>query len=226
MQDAAFFPKALSAIERTPDECLFAVSPDLSVQLIHDVVIAAYDPHVVNLSKFAPVGSKGHELYIHATENLRDRLSASGWETSDVEQVACVLNRKSGVRIACSTDGGPCVGIDCPSGPALRKKGKGTIRLAGYGIGDTLPFPGLEMFLKKDELQRVDDFDFYYLFIHLDEAKKEIRIELSKPIFEDTGTVRNWSERIILPPIATSPNPSFDARPVPAPEIAIARKVS
>lgn len=170
--------------ELTPDEQLGAISVDLSVALIHDVVTAAYDPHVNSLSNFAPLGSKGTELQIRATEYLRDRLCGMGWEMSNLEQVPCVLNRGDNIRIACSTDGGSSVGIDYPAKPFLRAKGKGTIRLAGYKGDGTLQIPGLEAFFQYDELRRLDGLDFYYLLMHIDEAREEIRIELSNPVFD------------------------------------------
>ena len=212
--------------ELTPDEQLAAISADLSVALIHDVVIAAYDPHVNSFSNYAPLGSKGTELQMRVTEFLRDRLCGAGWEMSNLEQVACVFNREDNVRIVCSTDGGSSVGIDYPARPLLRAKGKGTIRLAGHRGNGTLPIPGLEAFLQNDELRKLDGLDFYYLLMHIDEAREEIRVELSSPIFDDKGVMLRWRRRIILPSISTSAEPSVDARSVPAPEIAVMRKPS
>ena len=212
--------------EPTPDELLSALSPDLTVKLIHEVVISAYDPHVVNLSNFAPPSGKGTELQLHATENLRDRLCGLGWEMSNLEQVPCVFNNVDSIRIACSTDGGPNVGFDYPTMPKLREKGKGTVRLAGHKNNDTPPIPELEAYAPEDELQKLDNLDFYYLLMHIDEAREEIRLELSKPLFNDKGVTLSWSNRIILPAISTSSDPSVDTKSVPAPEIVVVRKAS
>lgn len=212
--------------EPTPDELLAAVSPALSVQLIHDATIAAYDPHVNSLTGFAPLGSKGTVLQIRATENLRDILCGMDWEMSNLEQVPCVFNQHDNVRIACSTDGGANVGVDYPAKPSLRIKGNGTIRLAGHKGNGTPSFPGFEEFSRNDELQKLDGLDFYYLLMHLDEARGEIRIELSKPIFNDKGVTLGWDKRIILPAIPISAEPPIDTKSTPIPEIAVVRKAS
>lgn len=226
MTSVAYNAKINDNTAPSPDEQLAGVSSDLSVQFVHDVVLAAYDPHVNGLSDFAPLGSKGTELQMRATENLRDRLCSMGWELSNAEQVPCVFSRRDNIRIACSTDGGASVGVDYPAKPTLREKGKGTIRLAGHKDNNTPPFPEFEAFLADDELQKFDGLDFYYLLMHLDETREEIRVELSKPVFSDKGVTLGWDRRIILPPISISSEPPVDIKSVPAPEIAVVRKAS
>ena len=44
MQNASFNATANDTIEQSPDELLAAVSADLTVSLIHEVVISAFDP--------------------------------------------------------------------------------------------------------------------------------------------------------------------------------------
>ena len=226
MQNASFSAIANDTVGRTPDELLASVSADLTVKLIHEVVISAFDPYVVSLSNFAPFGSKGTELHMRATENLRDRLCGLSWETSNIEQVPCVISRQDGVRIACTTDGGPSVGIDYPAKPIMREKGNGTIRLAGHNGNDTPPLPGFEAYIQDDELEKLDDLDFYYLLMHLDEARQEIRLELSRPVLNERGANLDWQDRIILPPVSFASEPSVDAESVPAPNINVVRKAS
>lgn len=226
MQNASFSTRANDAIEQTPDELLAAVSADLTVKLVHEVVISAFDPYVVSLSNFAPCGSKGTELQMRATENLRDRLCGLGWVKTDVEQVPCVISRPDGVRIACTTDGGPSIGIDYPAKPIMREKGSGTIRLAGHKGNGTAPLPGFEAYIQDDGLEKLDDLDFYYLLMHLDEAHQEIRLELSAPVLDEKGANLGWRDRIILPPISISNEPPVDTKSVPAPDIEVVRKAS
>lgn len=226
MHNAAFNAKHDDTTVQSPDELLAAVSADLTVKLVHEVVVSAFDPYVVNLSNFAPCGSKGTELQMRATENLRDRLCGMGWEKSDIEQVPCVVNREDGVRIVCTTDGGPSIGIDYPAKPIMREKGNGTIRLAGHKGNDTPPFPGFETYTQDDDLQKLDDLDFYYLLMHLDEARQEIRLELSMPLLDEKGANLGWHNRIILPPISISSEPPVDTKSVPAPNIEVVRKAS
>lgn len=226
MRDVSFNATANDTIEQSPDELLAAVSADLTVSLIHEVVISAFDPYVVSLSSFAPFGSKGTELQMRATENLRDRLCGLGWEKSDVEQVPCVISRPDSVRIACTTDGGPSIGISYPAKPIMREKGNGTIRLAGHKGNNTAPFPGFEAYLQNDELEKLDDLGFYYLLMHLDEIHQEIRLELSAPVLDEKGANLGWHDRIILPSISISNEPPVDTKSVPAPDIEVVRKVS
>ena len=226
MQNASFNATANDTIEQSPDELLAAVSADLTVSLIHEVVISAFDPYVVSLSSFAPFGSKGTELQMRATENLRDRLCGLGWENSDIEQVPCVISRPDSVRIACTTDGGPSIGISYPAKPIMREKGNGTIRLAGHKGNNTAPFPGFETYLQNDELEKLDDLGFYYLLMYLDEIHQEIRLELSAPVLDEKGANLGWHDRIILPSISISNEPPVDTQSVPAPDIEVVRKVS
>lgn len=226
MQNASFNATANDTIEQSPDELLAAVSADLTVSLIHEVVISAFDPYVVSLSSFASFGSKGTELQMRATENLRDRLCGLGWEKSDIEQVPCVISRPDSVRIACTTDGGPSIGISYPAKPIMREKGNGTIRLAGHKGNNTAPFPGFETYLQNDELEKLDDLGFYYLLMYLDEIHQEIRLELSAPVLDEKGANLGWHDRIILPSISISNEPPVDTKSVPAPDIEVVRKVS
>ena len=226
MQNASFNATANDTIEQSPDELLAAVSADLTVSLIHEVVISAFAPYGVSLSSFAPFGSKGTELQMRATENLRDRLCGLGWEKSDIEQVPCVISRPDSVRIACTTDGGPSIGISYPAKPIMREKGNGTIRLAGHKGNNTAPFPGFETYLQNDELEKLDDLGFYYLLMYLDEIHQEIRLELSAPVLDEKGANLGWHDRIILPSISISNEPPVDTKSVPAPDIEVVRKVS
>ena len=226
MQNVSFNARTNDTTEQSPDELLAVVSNDLTVKLVHEVVISAFDPYVVSLSNFAPFGSKGTELQMRTTENLRDRLCGLGWEKSDTEQVPCVISRPDGVRIACTTDGGPSIGFDYPAKPIMREKGNGTIRLAGHKGNETMPFPGFETYLQDDELGKLDDLDFYYLLMLLDETRQEIRLELSMPVLDERGATLGWRDRIILPPISISNEPPVDTKSVPAPDIEVVRKVS
>ena len=96
--------------EPSVDEKLAALSPDLTVGLFHEVIAAAYDPHVVGLSNFAAPNAKGTELQLRTVDYLRSRLAEMGWESSNTEQVPCIYNMTYHIRLACSTDGGPSVG--------------------------------------------------------------------------------------------------------------------
>lgn len=212
--------------EPSPDELLHILSTDFSVELFHEIVMSAYDPHVNSLTRFAPLDGKNSELRIHAIENLRSRLCAAGWEKSDLENTPCVYSLNEGIRLTCTTDGGPAVGKDYPSKPMFRVKGHGTLRLAGCQLNTTMQFPGFEDLFEENEPAKMDDLAFYYLLMHIDGHNEEIRLELSRPLFNKYGFVDSWADRIILPPISISSDSVITKKSIPAPKIDIVRKVS
>lgn len=211
--------------ETTADEKLGQISKDLSVELIHDVVAAAYDPYVIGMSDFAPSNGRGLELYIRATESLRDRLSSMHWRVENVSEVPAIVSPQDKVRIVCTTSSDGRVGKLGYSGPIIRDKGKGTLRLTGVE-GLTEPIPGLEGYLGDDALAKHDDLDFYYLLLHIDSRHEEIRIELSMPAFGEKGAHIGWKDRVILPPLQTNGEPPVDTTAAPAPNIEVVRKTA
>lgn len=209
----------VEAAEPSVDEKLAALSPDLTVGLFHEVIAAAYDPHVVGLSNFAAPNAKGTELQLRTVDYLRSRLVEMGWESSNAEQVPCIYNMTYQIRLACSTDGGPSVGREGFLKPSLRRKGKGTVRLAGCAKSCLPGFEHLE-----SDVQKIDKCAFYYLLLDLNEASGEIFMELSRPIFDDKGVAVDWAERIIMPAISTQSKPHVVPKAQPVPEILVERK--
>lgn len=162
MASFALHVPAAGIAEPSVDEKLAALSPDLTVGLFHEVIAAAYDPHVVSLSNFAAPNAKGTELQLRTVEYLRSRLAEMGWEPSNTEQVPCIYNTTYQIRLACSTDGGPSVGREGFSKPSLRRKGKGTLRLAGRGANTTPCLPGFEC--PESDVQKIDGCAFIISF--------------------------------------------------------------
>lgn len=222
MASFALHVPAAEIAEPSVDEKLAALSPDLTVGLFHEVIAAAYDPHVVGLSSFAAPNAKGTELQLRTVGYLRSRLAEMGWVPSDTEQISCIYNMTYQIRLACSTDGGPSVGRGGFSKPSLRRKGKGTLRLAGRGANITPCLPGFEC--PESDVQKIDKCAFYYLLLDLDEASGEIFMELSRPIFDDKGVAVDWAERIIMPAISTQSKPHVAPKALPVPEILVERK--
>lgn len=208
--------------EPSVDEKLAALSPDLTVGLFHEVIAAAYDPHVVGLSNFAAPNAKGTELQLRTVDHLRSRLAEMGWESSNTEQVPCIYNMTYQIRLACSTDGGPSVGRAGFLKPSLCRKGKGTVRLAGCAANITPCLPGFEC--PENDVQKIDGCAFYYLLLDLNETSGEIFMELSRPIFDDKGVAVDWAERIIMPTISMQSKPHVAPKVLPAPEILVERK--
>lgn len=209
---------------QTADDRLHRLSEDLSVGLIHEVVASAYD-YVVGLSDFAPSNGRGLELYIRATENIRGRLQSVGWQVENISEVPSIASVADKVRIVCTTAGDGRVGKRGCGGPAIRDRGIGTLRLAGVE-NKMDPIPGIEEYLGDDALDKRDDFDFYYLILHVDSRLEEIRIELSAPSFDENGALVGWTDRIIIPPLSTKDEPPVDTTAAPAPDIEVVRKTA
>lgn len=222
MASFALHVPAAEIAEPSVDEKLAALSPDLTVGLFHEVIAAAYDPHVVGLSNFAAPNAKGTELQLRTVDYLRSRLVEMGWESSNTEQVPCIYNMTHQIRLACSTDGGPSVGREGFLKPSLRRKGKGTVRLAGCAANITPCLPGFEC--PENDVQKIDGCAFYYLLLYLNETSGEIFMELSRPIFDDKGVAVDWAERIIMPAISTQSKPHVAPKALPVPEILVERK--
>jgi hypothetical protein len=221
IETAESIPNVIDANEQ-----LSSVSRDLNVELIHDAVFGAYDGYVNQLTKFAPCNGKGQTLYVFVTDRFRERMCKLGWTKSDMYQVSCVYNKEQGVRISCTTDGGPAVGQK-GCAPALRTKGNGTIRLAGHSGCETMRIPYFEHDTPENPVHKTAALSFYYLLVYLDEVKQEIRIELSRPEFNTQGEITHWVSRIILPPVNLVPVPSIDLKSAPTPTIHVEkRKIS
>lgn len=124
------------------------------------------------------------------------------WEIGSTENYATVYSTKRGIAIAVVA-GDAAVGKEDRGDPRLtRKKGKKTAErvyrnASQIYIQDSLfPSPGAD--LPADEACTT-----WFLIIH--PIKKEVRVELSCPLFMDSeGIVSGWQERIILPPVAVA----------------------
>ena len=125
------------------DQRLASVSADLTAELIQEVVLDACDLYVNSLSGYQQPNGKNKVLQAHVTDLLHGRLCAIGWEKSNLNQVSCAINKRHGVRLCRSTNGGAAIGRK-EFNPVLRTKGRGTLQIAGCDASVTLPIPGLE----------------------------------------------------------------------------------
>lgn len=209
----------------TIDDELAELSPDLSTSMIHSLIRNVYSPYVSNFTKFGAPNCKGTELYQRMTESLRDCLSSCGWETLDTFEVPCIVSRRDGIRLVCAASGGPSTGIDYPAKPVVKKRGTGTLRLAGRQKYQMDVIPGMaDLSEQEDKTSGIDDLDFYYLLMYLDEKHEEIRVEVSSPVFDKCGNLIEWSRRIILPPVDLAPAPSVAPDEVTIPEVKVVPK--
>jgi hypothetical protein len=123
------------------------------------------------------------------------------WEIGATENYATVYSTKRSIAIAVVA-GDAGVGNETRDPRLTRKKGiKTTERVYRNArqvyVQDAL-FSVPEVDVPPDEACRT-----WFLIIH--PTKKEVRIELSCPLFiDDDGIVSGWLERILLPPVAVS----------------------
>lgn len=219
-------PDESSILEVEVDEGLRAISSDLSIGLIQDVTLQAYEAHVVSTSRFAPVNAMGTEMYIRTTELLRERLSAMGWRAENHDEVPSISDPLGKIRIVCRTSSDGSTGMKSQSGPRLRKVGKGTLRLAGFLGNTTLPFPGFESLVGNDGPSRLDNLDFYYLLVHIDQRREEIRLELPSPFFSNKGEHLGWKFRLLLPAVTLTHKVDIDLTTAPTPDIKVNLKMA
>ncbi len=151
----------IETAEPSVDEKLAALSPDLTIGLFHEVLAAAYDPHVVGLSNFAAPNAKGTELQLRTVDNLRSHLVRMGWESSNAEQIPCIYNMTYQIRLACSTDGGPSVGREGFRSLAcvVRVKERFGLRV----VVQTLRHVCRVLSVQKATCRKIDKCAFYYL---------------------------------------------------------------
>jgi hypothetical protein len=72
------------------DDKPISTSPDPSVDLIHEVVAAVYDPYVICMPDFSPLNGRGLEPCLCATGSLRDCLSMKDWRAKNFSEVPSV----------------------------------------------------------------------------------------------------------------------------------------
>lgn len=198
----------------TADARLHQLDPALSVDLLRDAVVTAFREHASKVTSFFPNNARGTEMYLFTTAYLREQLyTEHGWGIDDTKNVACAVSRSGNLRIACLT-GGPGTG-DMTASPSPRKRGKGTIDVYGQ-----TQLPGLEC--NKD----ASDKTFWYLLTYIDDYGSAIRAELSCPIIDGDGVIKDWSERIELGPFEFEATVDINVPTAEPPVIDVRRKAS
>lgn len=210
-------------INKSRPDAAAMLHPDLSFQLFRDIVISTYDSRVALIGPNAAPNARNDCMYHGCTEHLRNSLCGdAGWNISEARGVSSVVDPANHIRIACSTDGGPNIGIEGHHPTFNRKKGAGT-RALGCVVDQHIP--GLEPKSSRD-FPTVSTCVLYYFLIHIDNEKAEIRMELVNPHFDSLGNVVAWKNRIIIPAVNIKSTPVVTPKHVPAPQIIITRKVS
>lgn len=186
----------------SPEERLAAICPGLTVEIMRSVILSAYAEHVVYVSPFEPPAAAGWTMYSKVTGGIRNALyRLPDWKLFEQENLCLVKNIRTGAAIAC-TGGDACTGIRECQPSTKSRKGRAAAEVAGQ-----LRMDFSEFFDDSDEGER--DSGFWYLLTYIDEAKEEIRFELSLPAVVKKGQhVDKWIDRIIFSPINLSEAPS------------------
>ncbi len=134
---------------------------------------------------------------------LRDRLVPHGWDCANDRNYATTIHPRRAMAIAVASgdlstgklDRTPSTRTD--KGPATRDVILQN-QLSFAQISSDFPVPAT-----------AEGISTWLLLYHVDNAAREIRVELSLPISMTVdGFVTGWRERIILAPIALDPLPS------------------
>lgn len=188
-----------------PEERLAEICPGLTVEIMRNVILSAYAEHVVNVSPFEPPAAAGWTMYSKVTGGIRSALYHDpNWKLLNQENLCLVKNIFTGVMIAC-TGGDAYTGIREHQPSTRSRKGRATAEVAGQ-----LRMDFSEFFDDTHEDQ--GDASFWYLLTYIDEARGEIRFELSSPTSIKKGQqVDKWVDRIIFSSISLSNEPSISS---------------
>lgn len=196
-----------------PESRLKALSSDLSVDLLKDVIANAYSTSINIYNGFESPSGKGITFFNIEIDILRDALQSKGWTVDNTHNVATIISPERSIRIGCTAGDSQTgkTGI----GPKIRHKGRATLEVSGQMV-----IPNFERSTNSTESK------LWYLVKYVDEGSHEIRSELSLP-FLNTASSKfiGWKDRIILPPYSTKPIPITMPQDVPAPTIPVRRKV-
>lgn len=177
------------------DEVAFRLERlDLSREALREAVNQAHLQRV-RLTPNHPSIFAGLEMWGWLVGALRDQLRTLGWFAHEKANYPLTVHSTLNLAIAVAS-GDANVGnpLGVPSNRS--KKGKNTVVAVEQNcqfdmFADLLPEP--------EELPESESHDTWILLHHTDPAKKEIRMELSRPSGIDKGgKINSWFERIML----------------------------
>lgn len=137
----------------------------------------------------------GLEMWGWTVASLRNQLSQYGWYAEEKSNYPLTAHREHNFVIAVAS-GDSYVGNPIGIPTTRSKKGKNTADAVEHNsqidmFAELLPEPS-------DSLNVLIQ-DTWILLHYIDQVKKEIRIELSRPSgIDDSGKIIAWSERVIL----------------------------
>ena len=166
------------------------VHPDLTEEMFRKALEYARDTTTVLDNGFLPPTARGTFMYHNTIAKICELMAEKGWKSESVKNLPYTISAGASVKITVAT-GDASTGKKGGSGPKLKEKGK------------TPSFVDGQMTLFDPDNYAVDQQEgkLWYLVIHVDYCHQEIRMELSKPVFDKSNQVKGWSSRIIMNPI-------------------------
>lgn len=177
----------------------------LTVQVFHDAVEAGYLARISRTDNDAP-NAAGTYQWNETLRMLREHLAVRGWERSNEGGFPTVIRPQRDVAF-CVSSGDQNTGIAARTPSTKNHKGPCTAERVGSNAQLFL-FPDMESTVQFDD----NPIATWFLLFYTDE--REIRSELSLPIFMDSGQISDWRERIILPAIPRDEGGDGITRPV------------
>lgn len=166
------------------------VHPDLTEEMFRKALEYARDTTTVLDNGFLAPTARGTFMYHNSTAKIRELMAEKGWKSENVTNLPYTTSPDKSVKITVAT-GSASTGIKGGYGPKLKEKGKTSSVVDGQ----------MALFDSDNYTIEQQDGKLWYLVIHADRSRQEIRMELSKPVFDKSNQVKDWSSRIIMKPI-------------------------
>jgi hypothetical protein len=179
--------------------------------VVSPLMLAVKQGHLAAISRTAndAPNAAGFYQWNETLRTLREELAISKWVRSDIRGYSTALRADRRMAIAVSS-GDEGTGIANANPSTKQVKGPCTVAAVNSNAAQLELFPALVLMPTP---QRDTDCLTWILLFH--GSRKELRAELSLPVsMDETGQIRTWRERIILPtqPLDSSvilPEPDF-----------------
>jgi hypothetical protein len=175
----------------------------LSVELLHQVARPGLSK-ALNRTRVANPGAQSNDLYQDTSEQLRLRLSRTGWEPVNVDQQIRTVHPEGKMAIVvASADHVGSIAGDPKRGPITRPKGPAThgaisasFPVSADGMLDIPDLPPA-----KAQFREFAKSAPLWMLLH-EFTSNGLLLELSQPAgYRSDGRVDKWGPRIVLPPL-------------------------
>ena len=166
------------------------VHPDLSEEMFRKALEYARDCTTVMDNGHLPPTARGTFMYHNSIAKICELMAEKGWKSESVKNLPYTISKDSSVKITVAT-GDASTGKIEGSGPKLKEKGKTSSVVDGQ----------MTLFDADNYIVDQQEGKLWYLVFYVDYCHQEIRMELSKPHFDENNQVGGWIKRIIMNPI-------------------------